>query len=358
MMKKAMMTGVLFAASIVSAGIYSGGGSGTADNPYRISTPADWQVLMTTPQDWDKHFKLTGPLDLTGVALTPVGNLTTKFSGVFRGDGWTISNPVISQPASDYAGLFGYIWGGAKICDLRVENGFVEGRFYAGGLVGRMDLATIEACGWNGTVKGVSIVGGIAGCSTGPQSAILGCWATGTVTGSRYVGGLAGHIVEGMLYYCYSQASVVGVTDTITGGLNEAIGGLIGRISNSYSLAAKCYAAGVVQQPSISTPNVGGLVGLNEGAVVADCFWDMQVSGQSTSAGGTGLPTAQMKQGITYIDAGWDFVNIWDIGEHQTYPYIRSRPSADLNRDGVVALEDFSILAEQWLTEDIQAPNA
>ncbi|MBP8604461.1 MAG: hypothetical protein KBI46_01285 [Phycisphaerae bacterium] len=355
MMTKTMMMGILFLASFASAGIYSGGGSGTADNPYQISTPADWQILMSTPQDWDKHFKLTGPLDLAGVTLTPIGNSTTKFTGVFRGDGWTISNAVISQPGSDNVGLFGYIWGEAEICDLHVENASVEGRFGVGGLVGRLDSATIMACSWNGTVKGVSLVGGIAGCCT-LQSAFLGCWSMGTVTGSRYVGGLVGYLWGGTLYYCYSQASVIGVIDT-TGGPNEVLGGLIGWMFSSNSLAAKCYAAGIVQRPSISIPNVGGLVGLNDGSIVADSFWDMQVSGESTSAGGIGKTTAQMKQSTTYISAGWDFVNIWELGEHQTYPYIRSRPSADLNRDGVVALEDFSILAEQWLTEDIQAPS-
>ncbi|HOK67438.1 MAG TPA: hypothetical protein PK054_07625 [Anaerohalosphaeraceae bacterium] len=355
MMKKTMTAVLLFLAGMVSAGVYSGGGDGTEGNPYRISAPADWQVLMTTPQDWDKHFQLTGDLDLTGIALTPVGTVTTKFTGVFHGEGWSISNVQLSRPMEDNVGLFGWL-AGARIRDLRIENGYAEGRFWVGGLVGRAESSVLENCGWTGSVKGIAYVGGIAGCSIAPQSALLGCRVMGTVTGNRYVGGITGYFADAVLYYSYSQASVIGVLDPL-GGTAEAIGGLVGWTAGSATLIAKCYAAGLVQPPSTSTPNVGGLVGLNSGAVIANSFWDMQVSGQNTSAGGTGKTTAQMKQSATYIDAGWDFINLWEIGEHQTYPYIRNRPSADLNRDGRVALEDLSILAGQWLTEDIQAPS-
>lgn len=117
MMKKAWILGVLFWAGLAGAGIYSGG-DGTESNPYQISTPADWQVLMSTPSDWDKHFRLTGPLDLTGITLTPVGNSSTPFTGVFHGEGWTIRNPQVNQPTSNYVGLFGNIkiWPGFVIC--------------------------------------------------------------------------------------------------------------------------------------------------------------------------------------------------------------------------------------------------
>lgn len=349
-----MMAGLLFLAGTLSAGTYSGG-SGTEEDPYRISTPADWQEFMTTPQDWDKHFQLTGPLDLAGIPLTPIGNYTTKFTGEFWADGWTISHVQISQPTNSYVGLFGYTMG-ARICDLLVEDGFVEGQYWVGGIAGRAVSSRFEACGWRGGVRGVAYVGGIVGDAVGGSS-LIGCGSMGTITGSRYMGGAAGNIWDGMIYYCYSQASVLGVPDPL-GGSEEDLGGLVGMIEGFQTRIVKCYAAGQVQGSSSSTPNVGGLIGLNNsGPAVADSFWDIQASGQSVSAGGIGQMTAQMKRSSLYINAGWDFVTLWEIGEHQTYPYIRTRPSADLNRDGRVALEDFAILAEQWLTEDIQPPS-
>ena len=50
----------------------------------------------------------------------------------------------------------------------------------------------------------------------------------------------------------------------------------------------------------------------------------MQTSGQSTSAGGIGKTTAEMKQQATF--AGWDFVTIWGIAEGASIPGLRSSP--------------------------------
>jgi len=48
----------------------------------------------------------------------------------------------------------------------------------------------------------------------------------------------------------------------------------------------------------------------------------------------------------------WDFINVWNIGENQTYPYLRTNSASDLNKDRVVNLIDLSILAEQWMREE------
>jgi hypothetical protein len=46
---------------------------------------------------------------------------------------------------------------------------------------------------------------------------------------------------------------------------------------------------------------------------------------------------------------GWDFVEIWDIGENQTYPFLRIYRAGDLNHDEIVNMYDFAVIAEQWL---------
>jgi hypothetical protein len=51
----------------------------------------------------------------------------------------------------------------------------------------------------------------------------------------------------------------------------------------------------------------------------------------------------------TFIDAGWDFLDVWAIGENQTYPYLRQYLAADLNHDGIVNLLDVVITSKQWL---------
>ncbi|HNS18988.1 MAG TPA: hypothetical protein PKH24_00740 [Sedimentisphaerales bacterium] len=65
---------------------------------------------------------------------------------------------------------------------------------------------------------------------------------------------------------------------------------------------------------------------------MTDClitsFWDIETSGQSTSAGGIGKTTAEMQTVSTFLDAGWDFVgetangteDLWWILEGLDYP--------------------------------------
>jgi hypothetical protein len=107
-----------------------------------------------------------------------------------------------------------------------------------------------------------------------------------------------------------------------------------------------CYSTGAVSGKG----GVGGLVGRNYGGVVTGCLWDSQTSGQATSVAGTGLTTAEMQTAKTFLDAGWDFVNVWGIGENQTYPYLRKYSAADINQDATVNFLDLAVLAESWLT--------
>ena len=83
------------------------GGIGSKTNPYLISTATDMQAIGLNSGHWNKHFKLTANLDLTGVAMMPIGNSTTKFTGTFNGNDHSITNLKIDLPATDYVGLFG-----------------------------------------------------------------------------------------------------------------------------------------------------------------------------------------------------------------------------------------------------------
>jgi hypothetical protein len=67
-------------------------------------------------------------------------------------------------------------------------------------------------------------------------------------------------------------------------------------------------------------------VGYNYDATVTASYWDTETSGLTTSAGGTGRTTAEMKQQSTFVD--WDFDTVWQIDEGETYPYLRSNPQS------------------------------
>ena len=58
---------------------------------------------------------------------------------------------------------------------------------------------------------------------------------------------------------------------------------------------------------------------------VLSSFFDNETTLQAASAGGTGLPTASMKQSSTFTD--WDFSNIWVIDEGNDYPRFQLDPT-------------------------------
>jgi hypothetical protein len=115
-----------------------------------------------------------------------------------------------------------------------------------------------------------------------------------------------------------------------TGGVsgNGQMGGLLGWNEGSVSYS---YSTGVVSVKDY----VGGLVGHNR-ATVSNSFWDTQTSGQSTSDGGTGKTTAEVKNIATFAGAGWNIAAVapgernmayaWNIVDGQTYPFLSWEP--------------------------------
>jgi hypothetical protein len=67
--------------------------------------------------------------------------------------------------------------------------------------------------------------------------------------------------------------------------------------------------------------DVGGLVGVNDGGTVTNSFWNTQTSGRSSSAGGTGLTTTQMRDPASFT--GWDLNGVWNL-HNAARPFLRS----------------------------------
>jgi hypothetical protein len=167
---------------------------------------------------------------------------------------------------------------------------------------------------------------------------ISNCYSTAAVSGDDFVGGLGGiNDNNGSISNCYSTGAVSG---------SGSVGGLVGYNYNSN--ISNCYSIGAVS----GSENVGGLVGESYSGTANNSFWDVNTSCQTTSDGGTGETTAQMKTRSTFTSAGWDFVDTWNIGQNQTYPFLRGYSGADLNYDGIVNFADFALFAKKWLQSD------
>ncbi len=294
------------------------GQTGDPCDPFLIYDPCQMNAIGEHWYLWDKHFKLMADIDLSGYTGTDFNIIGSDeynpFIGVFDGNGHTISNFTYSCTDKSMIGLFGYIgrfFGEAgEVKNLGLINPQIDATgTYIGTLAAVLDKGSISNCYVKGgTVSGIEVVGGLVGGFSADDGTMSNCYTTCNVIGERAaIGGIAGFIT-GIMSNCYASGNVTG---------EFAVGGLVGEnwgaINNSYS------AGKVVGRGS----HIGGLVGDEHEGTVIDSFWDLETSGQTTSAGGTGKTTAEMQTESTFTSAGWDFLTpIWRLCEDWDYPYL------------------------------------
>ncbi len=388
-------------------------GSGSSSEPYLITTLDHLLWVSTNSSCWGSFFELRANIDASGTAswnggegFSPIGNASTPFTGEFNGYFGSIDGLSIARGSSDYQGLFGYL-DDAVIEYTEVTNFSVIGANRVGGLIGYATDSYITGCDLTGTIQGGYRVGGIAGqidnttylgsCTTevtiisfsnggggivgdadnssvdkcssvsdvsGSTSVggILGgcigsviscCFSTGDVYGTGYnVGGLCGNIDNSSVHDCYSWSSVTGAA--------IRVGGFSGCMRNSATVD-NSYSIGSVAGNS----SVGGLIGSDYtgNCSVTDSFWDTEASGLSSSAGGTGKSTVEMKTASTFLDSGWDWMeesangtnNYWGINpaENNGYPFLKWQ-----NYENFIPIEDLVIDTNtQWSTDQTLGRN-
>jgi len=229
----------------ITVQLYSGG-NGTVDDPYLISRQGDLIYLSTHSGNWTEYFHMTENISLSDESSNPIGNMITKFTGTFDGQGYTISNYTINKN-SEYVGLFGYLGENGVIKDLTVHAG-------ADGVRGRANV---------GILVGYSEKGVIANCSSSGNA---------TATLDYAAGGLVGYNNQGTITNCSSSGNA---TATI---LNA--GGLVG-VNNG--LITNCSASG---SATAINSDAGGLVGWNNGGTITDCSATGNATAEYDYAGG------------------------------------------------------------------------
>lgn len=347
-----------------SAGINFAGGSGTQSDPYQIAT-ADQLTLLGNYLGLnykDAYFKITANIDLnvapynTAAGWTPIGTSNNSFYGNLDGGGHTISNLAINNiddtargygsAGTNYGlgiGLFGSVSGYVKNLNLSNYNITVANPrtfTYTGGLAG-INNGRVTNVVVSGSVSGgYHYSGGLIGENGG---FITACSASSTVSGAYYTGGVTGQNTGSIARAFFNGAVVDG------GNMGGGIAGASNNnIADSYAIGSCSVGSGC-----------GGLVGYNPGTInrsyavmamtglsgqtlvnligpgsVNSSFWNSDVSvATTTSGGGTGKTTAEMKSQTTYSD--WDFSSVWDISPsvNSGYPFLRpvSFPSSPAN---------------------------
>ena len=228
---------------------------------------------------------LTANINLGGsYAWTPLGNGSASsdyFTGIFNGNGHTVSGYTIGTSASPYtandAGFIGYSTG-------TVENLGVSGMVYGGshcfigGVVGK-NAGTVSNSYNAGNVSGHCDVGGVAGENYGSSAKVEYSYNTGSVSGTFViVGGIAGGNFGGTVTDSYNTGTVSGHCD---------VGGVVGRNAGTGTVVKYSYNTGSVKGTGTSSSCVGGVVGDNNGTV-SNSYNTGSVSGSSCIGGVAG----------------------------------------------------------------------
>jgi hypothetical protein len=259
--------------------------------------------------------------------------------GLVGGGDFLISNCFATGAVSGWNYTGGLVGGGSRGMEKCSASGIVNGYGYTGGLCGSFSGATIVSCSATGRVSGNYTVGGLIGLNSGMVS---NCYAAGLVRAkgedpniaSTRVGGLIGSN-QGPIDNCYAAGDVIlDVDPSLAYLISQYIGGLTG---NNYGQGKinHCFALGSVKLNPLNDADpieldfvhIGGLNGSRtDDTVILNSYWDVQSTGQATSAGGIGLTTLQLRRPTNLTS--WDFTEIWAV--QGGYPYLRSFPTCML----------------------------
>ncbi|NLO32502.1 MAG: hypothetical protein GX117_03985 [Candidatus Hydrogenedentes bacterium] len=273
-------------------------GNGSAATPYQIGTAAHFALLSQYAAVLSAHIVITADLDLSDTILYPIGE-GSGFRGVFDGGGHVLRHAKVIEPTRRYVGIFSALGEGGSIHHIDLEDYYMEGNDYVGGLAGNAEKAVISDCYGEGVVVGNTNVGGLIGynnngsvvyCNgytslTGSENVggliggnylgtISDCSAISTIDGNSYMGGLMGLNYMGSLSNSYAE------TEIIANANSSSVGGLIG-YNGFGSVVTACYSAGEV----MGEKNMGGLIGDNKDGTVNGCYSSCSVAAISYVGG-------------------------------------------------------------------------
>ncbi|WP_159077008.1 GLUG motif-containing protein [Halococcoides cellulosivorans] len=314
------------APGLQQAPLYAGG-SGTAGDPYEIAT---WGHLNNTRENLDANYTVVADLNESttgydsvangsangGAGFAPIGDSSTPFTGTFDGDGYIIANLTIDRSSENFVGLFGNVSSRGAIENTTLDSVSITGGQETGGLAGRL-YGTVNRSSVDGTVDGTDWVGVVVGTNYGT---VTDTYTTGSATVSTQdVGGLVGWN-DGTIEDSYANSTVTGPASYSDSGT----GGLVGQNKGT---VARSYATGGV---STGAGDVGGLVGVSSGTTT-DSYWDVNTTGQDSSAGGTALTTADLTGYSAPHTTALDFATTWAVvtdGGTASYPYLQANSQA------------------------------
>ena len=261
------------------------GGDGSPDDPFQITTCAQFEELPNT-YPIGAYFLLEKDLDCSGEGNAITVNFLPFFMGRVDGGGHRIT-----IATTDGEGLFHATGSFFVVKNLWVAGTITGATGSTGGVVDNVDGGSILNVKSTVTITGSGRIGGIVGTLALPSATIQDSYFDGTINASGSadeIGGIVGRAIRGQ--YIQNSYSAGTITET---GSNAIIGGIWGySISSFQGYPANDFSA-IVMSATGSNEAIGGLFGFvgQEYLGYIDNFWDVTTTGQtSCSASGVTSP--------------------------------------------------------------------
>lgn len=249
------------------------------DGYYMIGTPAQlkWFAAFVNAGHQSANAKLANitPLDMTGVAIEPIGNSSAAYTGTFDGQGKSIMG--FSATSTGNGGLFGNI-NNATIKDFSIDGVLDVTGGTASGVIGYSKGSIISGIHSSLTITtsagtAVGHVGGVVG-SLNQNDNVSGCSFSGSITvnanSHNCFGGIVGYMTSNdKIQNCANYGSITYSKN------NCYAGGIEGYINATSASIQNCLSTGAVTYVGEGTATYGGaIVGYMKSTYVSSNFSD------------------------------------------------------------------------------------
>lgn len=265
---------VPFTAMAAEPTVQFAGGDGTEENPYQIATAEQLNMIRF---NMAANYELSGDIDATQLgSWTPVGTNTEPFTGVFNGNGFSISGMTIGtiiDNGKQYSGLFA-VTDGCTLENLELVKETVD-------FCGNADVIT--------TFSGGLIASNLSENVTVINCKILlekYCHKTTSTSGSTvaYIGGILGNSDSPSTFII--DSSVSGIVDSyISATYSKARAYQGGAIGKCNSLVVESFSySGKIHNESNEWANscwLGGIAGCCSELTIEECFMNVDITGES-----------------------------------------------------------------------------
>ena len=254
------------------------GGNGSASNPFLVSSASQLRLIVKYP---NAYFKQTKDLNFD---YSSIGNFFTEqipFSGVYDGNGKTISNISANAPLFNYVGAKGQIKNlKMKDCSVVAERAAILVNYNYGKITNCQILGTTSS-----SADGDAYAALIAVNNLGT---ITNCFASGAVSGRNecdncdvFMGGLVAYNSDsGKIINCTAQvncSSSWASNSCFNGGIVGVNDGLVNNCEANGTLESRCNIH--------ECHHKGGIAGLNNSQII-DCSYtgtsDVNIAGENS----------------------------------------------------------------------------